>query len=664
MPSDFRADIQGLRAVAVLAVLLYHAHLPLLPGGYIGVDVFFVISGFLITGHLLAQHERTGRIALGMFYARRARRILPASLVVLALSVLAALLWFPPVLFRDLWESAIATALYVPNLYFAREGTDYLAESAPSLLQHYWSLGIEEQFYLLWPLVLILLLRVTRGRRAVALGTLALVVGSLTLCLVLTSSNQPWAFFSLPTRAWELGLGGLVALVGSRGVPRGRLGSLLGWCGLAAILASAVVFDDDTLFPGAAALVPTLGTALVIWAGHCPSRIGPTALLGLAPMQWLGLISYSLYLVHWPLQVLPQAWVGWENPLPLSATLALTLAAVPVAWLLYRGVEDPVRRSRALIAARPRRVLLAAGAGSLSVIVLATGAYALTRLDPLSVPEAAAAHDWHQEPVATQVVPSNMTPSIREVARSRPLIYDDGCHLDQDAAQAQDCTYGEGEQGRIALFGDSHAAQWFPALHEAALAEGYAVEVYTKSACPSVRVEVERDNAPFWQCTQWREEAVERLRADPPDLTVVTNFARAPLAGEGTVADRWGGGLEDLLADLPGRVVVLADTPYMAATPAICLSLHTQDTDPCLRPREEALDPHVRDAEEEAAQAAGARYVDLTPALCTQVCPPVLGNTLVYRDADHLTVPASEGLAPVLWEELALETDAPTSSAR
>jgi len=268
--SGFRPDIQGLRAIAVGAVVLYHAGVPFLPGGYVGVDIFFVISGFLITSHLLGQLESHGTLRFGEFYARRARRILPASFVVLALSVAAALIWYPPLLMKDLWAAAVATALYVPNYFFASANSDYLAESSnPSLFQHYWSLGVEEQFYLLWPVLLALVWVLVRSRRALVGVLIAVVAASFALCVWLTFAAQPWAFFSLPSRAWELGVGGLVAVLLQRrpGIVEERWAAPLGWAGIAAMAASVFLFSSETLFPGAAAAVPVLGTAAVIAAG-------------------------------------------------------------------------------------------------------------------------------------------------------------------------------------------------------------------------------------------------------------------------------------------------------------------------------------------------------------------------------------------------------------
>ena len=297
--STFRPDVQGLRAIAVLLVVLYHSGVETLSGGFIGVDAFFVISGFLITTHLLESLATHGRISFPAFYARRARRILPAALLVAALTTVAAWIWMPPLALEEVVRGAIATAFYVPNFLFAVQGTDYLAGTSPSVFQHYWSLGIEEQFYLFWPAILgagFVLCRRREGRLFAVAAVLTLA-SSLAGVLWMGIST-PWAFFGLHTRAWELGVGALIAfLLRSRAARRLQHPAvgLLAWAGLAALLAGALLYDDATAFPGAAAALPVLATAAMIVGGNASGGLHATRLLGLAPFQLIGAISYSLY---------------------------------------------------------------------------------------------------------------------------------------------------------------------------------------------------------------------------------------------------------------------------------------------------------------------------------------------------------------------------------
>ncbi|WP_403024032.1 acyltransferase family protein [Salinibacterium sp. GXW1014] len=656
-----RTDIQGLRAIAVLSVVLYHSGVATLSGGYVGVDVFFVISGFLITGHLLTNLERQGRIDFARFYARRIRRIIPASMAVMVLTAVAAWFFVPSALLPKVLGDAAATAMYVPNVAFAIQGTDYLAETAPSPFQHYWSLGIEEQFYLFWPLVLLLLWTIlARGHRPRALAVVvAILVGlSLIAGAVLTLRSQPWAFFSLPTRAWELGVGALIALIGptiAKRLPR-PAATAGAWLGLALILVSVLRFDAGTHFPGVAALVPVSGAALVIFCGQAPTGRALTLVLGNQVMQWIGRISYSLYLVHWPLLVLP-ALAAPQGLLPLEATLALGALSVPLAWLLHHAVEEPFRERRGGWRLQPRVVI---GSAIVLALIVSAGAIGLARVveaRPTHTDSAVtSAGELTSPPDFTGFVPSNLSPNLQEADGDLPAVYANGCHLDAGAAQPQSCSFGDiGSDTRVALFGDSHAASWFPALNALAENEGFRLDVYTKSSCPSAEVPILRDGNPYADCADWRSAVIDRLVESPPDTVIMSNLANYPGQGEGFTRKVWSDGVGltvARLADL-SRVVVISDTPAFPQTPAICLSSHLTDATACDTAVGEAIDPEWLDAEAAAATAAGGRVVTLNDYFCDEErCGAIIGSTLVYRDATHFTATFSRQMADPLWERL------------
>jgi len=653
----FRPDIQGLRAIAVGAVVLDHAGIPFVSGGYIGVDVFFVISGFLISSHLLSGLERDGRVRFAGFYARRARRILPASLVVLVLSIVGAMIWVPPLLRAQVLQDAIATALYVPNYALALQGTDYLAQSTtPSLFQHYWSLGVEEQFYLLWPALLALIWLVGRdSRRALGVVLIVVVASSLVCAIWLTSVEQPWAFFSLWSRAWELGAGGLVALAvrsSPRVLPPVAAG-IAGWLGLGGIVAGAVLYSGGTAFPGYAAILPVGATALVILAGGSPSRFGPDPLLGTRPFQFLGLISYSLYLVHWPILQLAQAAHGYYDPLPLWATALLAAASVPVAWLLHRVVEDPARTARVLAGARPRRSLLAAGGGAAITAALAVAAIALTAMQPLHVATTVAASAPTDPPRVTSVVAANLTPSLRTASDDNPALYADGCEVGYTPPTPHPCTYGSGGD-TVVLFGDSHAAQWYPALQRIADVQSVTLVTQTKSACASIDIELSWAGAPYTSCDRWRDAVIDQLRAHPPALVVLANYANPDFLDDADADGQWRRGLEKTITELQAftRVVVIADTPDLRDSPSVCLSAHLDDADACARPASLALDAPGRDATVAATSATATPLIDLTDYFCTDECAPIIGNVLVYRDSHHITATYAAELAAPLARQL------------
>ncbi len=349
---QFRPDIEGLRAIAVGLVILYHAYGEPFTGGFVGVDVFFVISGFLITGLLLKEHKRAGRISIVGFYARRVRRILPAATVVVLFTLFATYQWLGFIAGNLVANDAKWTAIFAANIHFGFVGNDYFAaQLPPSPLQHMWSLGVEEQFYVVWPgvfLVLVLLARGAQHRKALA-GALSLIIAASLLWSVnQTAVSQTWAYFSPLTRAWELALGALVAVLAPT-IARLRhawVPQALALTGLAGILLAAVVLTSETRYPGIAATLPVIGSAVLIAAGCANQRTIVGRALSVRPMQWLGARSYSMYLWHWPLLIIPAQYATKE--LGAVQNTGWVLLTVVASAITYRLVENPVRRSKLL----------------------------------------------------------------------------------------------------------------------------------------------------------------------------------------------------------------------------------------------------------------------------------------------------------------------------
>ncbi|MET9190551.1 acyltransferase, partial [Streptomyces tendae] len=342
-----RPDIQGLRAVAVGLVVLSHAGVAQVGGGYVGVDVFFVISGFLITSLLLRELATTGRVSLRSFYARRALRLLPASSLVIAVTLVGAWLFLSKARLAEYAGDALAGALYTLNFRLAAAGTDYLAQNGPpSPFQHVWSLAVEEQFYLVWPVLLLLTWRIARGRRGpVVVPLAALCALSFAAGVVVTDRSAPWAYFGSPARFWELGAGALLALAAERlrRLPA-ALAAALGWLGLVCVTVAALRYDDQTPFPGHHALLPVAGAVLVLAGGCVPTSYGAGLLLERRPLVRLGGLSYGWYLWHWPLLVTAPAALGRaDGTAELPLALALSAVALALAWATLRLVENPVR---------------------------------------------------------------------------------------------------------------------------------------------------------------------------------------------------------------------------------------------------------------------------------------------------------------------------------
>src|SRR5215210_2510578 len=473
-----RDDLQGLRAVAVLVVVLNHAGVPFLGGGYIGVDVFFVLSGFLITGLLLSQAERDGRVRLADFYVRRARRILPAAVLTLVVTIVAAHQLLNFVRAREAVNDSLWAAFFAANVHFARVGSDYFAQGEPpSPVQHFWTLAVEEQFYLVWPVALSLLLFVGFLRRRALLVVALAGLASLAWSIHATAAEQAGAYFSTAARAWELALGAGLAMA----APRLRhVPPALGWVGLACILASAVAYSSATAFPGYAALLPTVGAALVIAAGI--GRTGAAGrLLSLSPFRYVGDRSYALYLWHWPVLVLGAGYAGHD--LSTATRLALLAGAFLLSILSYALVENPIRHMRwrpqtgALLWPASAAVIVAVAMpilGSLNTTATRiSNASAAVRPDALVKPATVARSSWKPLPAVAAAVaaarrgadlPWPLTPSVSQL-RQDFYSFPRGCVARRDETSSRVCRLGGDEAAKtIVVIGDSHAQMWMPTI--------------------------------------------------------------------------------------------------------------------------------------------------------------------------------------------------------
>lgn len=680
----FRGDLEGLRAVAVTLVVAYHAQLLGLVGGYVGVDVFYVLSGFFITGLLVREFQRTGRLDLVGFYIRRGRRLLPVAGVVLAAVAAAGYLVLPFVSWTALGWDIVAAGLNVANFRFAAQSTDYLAQGVDqSAVLHYWSLGVEEQFYLFWPLIVLGLMALARRREAragdgrqratpvllVGVGTIA--AASLVASVILTATAQSWAFFMLPTRAWELAVGAMIAVVApALGRIPGALRRALAAIGVAGIVVSSVVFDDSTPAPGIAMLLPVLATAAVIVGGDA-AGIGAGTLLSWAPLRWIGRWSYSIYLWHWPLLVFPAALLGSHiGDLPILLRVALCLASVVAGLLSYVCIERVFRTpSSRSVRSQPEQV----GAGrpanrgtrgglaiaSVSAVMALVAGAALIALPGMKADGSATASS--SAPVADAdsarqlregldltALPASLTPSLTSAAGALPATYANGCHLDFAGTQFGACSFGAPEAARtVVLVGDSHAAQWFPALDRVAAENGWRLVSLTKSACPATttRLPHPSDSArAYSECADAHRSVVSRVAELKPQLVVAASFVSRKPADDASRA--WFAGVTDFLGQLRDagaeQIALLGDTPYLGADAPSCLAKNPTSVRTCNHAVDKAVPAAVTDRSAAAATAADATFVTTTDWLCVDGgCPVVVGTTLMYRDDSHLTPDAA-----------------------
>ncbi len=696
----FRADIEGLRAVAVLAVVLFHASVPGIGGGFVGVDVFFVISGFLITGLLWREVSSTGSVRLSSFYGARARRLLPASATVGVVTMAASAILLPPLQARPAITDGIASALYVSNYQFVLRGVDYFAmHVTASPFLHYWSLGVEEQFYLVWaPMLLgtMWLIRLARRarRRAGAPASkrpfivlLALIaVMSFVLSFLASYILPAAAFYSLPTRAWQLAIGGLVALTAlgwQRLSP--RIAAITGWTGLALILLACAWLSPTTLYPGSAALLPTLGAALVIGAGCATPNQGGGRLLGWAPMRAIGRISYSWYLWHWPVLVLAPFLLG--HSLNLAERMFAAVLSAGLAWLTLRYLENPLRFAPKIRSSAWRSLAMGAvatliavcvGAALLKVMPTPVGhgapakpltftAAPVPAGSPVDAYDAAVHRTFAQvqDAVAASAditsVPSNLTPPLADAFAEKKALSHNGCLREPFESGQPECAMGDTSSSTtIALVGDSHAAMWTPAFDQVATQRHWRLELLAKGACPLLEVPITNPMSRladyFGHCGQWRTEILDRLDAERPKLIVLSLWhgygTDEALSGYRAFDDAWIAGFTRLMQRLRAtgaQVLALGPIPDPHFHVPVCLSGYLDDVSACTPTRSSAVDESGIAAEAAATQSAGGQYVDTTDLFCTaERCPVIVGDTLVYVDENHMTLDYSRALAPVV----------------
>ncbi|MFZ9218446.1 MAG: acyltransferase family protein [Candidatus Limnocylindrus sp.] len=649
--SEFRPDIEGLRGVAILLVLLFHAGLPWTPGGFVGVDVFFVISGFLITGKLWRESQQPGGLNIARFYAWRIRRLLPAALVAVAVISLVGLIVAAPLDRSELAADGAASALSIANMRFIGSVDYFAATSSPSPFLHFWSLSVEEQFYLVWPaLIVFLSWRGGSARRLFAVLLLG-VVASFALSLWLTDASPSRAFYLLPTRVWQLGVGGLLALAGVMGTSR-RAGAIA-WAGLAVVALAGVVLSAETPYPGLAALLPTAGAVALLYGGAAPS--GPVRLLTAAPLRLLGKISYSLYLWHWPLLVLPLLFL--ERALTGVEIVVAVAAAIGISWVSWRFVEQPFRYSDRSRRATSWSAIRAGVAGILSVALFTQGLAAALPSTVVAVqptPSPSGSPTASDGPIA---LPQDLAPSLASARDDEERLRGDGCLAFERVTAPPECVYGvKGSTVTIALVGDSHASHWFPAIEAIALERGWRLLTFVKVSCsfttlPQRNLALKRA---YRECTTFNEATVARLSEIKPALTIIVNRRTFRPIAEGVTPTIAGAALGKMVARLPGTTAILVDTPDPGRDVPACLSKHPSDIRACLFTQDDADNREIGVAERVAAEASGATLIDLTSEICAAwPCSPIAKNVLIYRDEDHMTETFSRTLATPLGVEIA-----------
>lgn len=644
--SSFRPDIEGLRGLAVLLVVLFHSRVPGFDGGFVGVDIFFALSGYLITGLIVAEVEQTGTFSFRNFYARRVRRLLPASGLAVVGILLFGFFIYSPLEMASYAKWAIYTSLYISNYMFMRDAANYFAadvETNPFL--HTWSLAIEEQFYLFWPALIVLSLSWLKSRRRLAVVLCVICIASFIFCVWLTRVRQPWAFFSLPSRVWEFSLGGMACLLRNPQLAqRSSMLKWLAWGGLVAVLVAGSLYSPLTKFPGYTAALPVVGTIaiLILGASGIPSSLGK--LLSTRVLQYLGRLSYSWYLWHWPVLLFAAAWfpdITWRGRLVASGV------ALIIAQFTFSLLEHPVRTS-SFLAVRPVLSL------ALALIVPAIG---------LTV-----ARVTQGRSLAS--LRSSQQRGIWAASKDSRALFDSKCLTLAGGTRLAQCEFGDHESSSvIVLFGDSHAEHWFPAIQSIADEKRWRLVTLLKASCPVARVEtysvvLKREDK---ECSTWREAALQRIAELRPHVVIlaeadvyVVNRGGVPTDRPLLSTERWEEGLQSTLSFLSThglRTLVIADVPRAEFDVPTCLSREAArrlGAKKCVLNRDSALNADARSAEAIAVrEVPNSRLVDYVDTFCPDAsCQLMIEGNVVYRDSNHLTSTFARSFAPSLTSEI------------
>lgn len=645
-----------------------------MPGGFVGVDVFFVISGFLISSLLYREFDTTGRLDVARFYARRVRRLMPAAVVTIIVTVIAS--WFLVRTLRriTILTDAAWTGAYLANYHFAQGQVGYFGNDTPSPLVHFWSLAVEEQFYVVWPVLLLLTFVLGRGRRAALAALLAIVLGlSLWASIRLTREGSLNAYYSLGTRAWELAIGAATALLvrSSRRGPGPATATVAAVAGLGLVAWSALRLSEDSSFPGWVAAVPTVGTAMVIWAGSHRRGLPVERAMAPRPIRYFGDISYSLYLWHWPVIVLLATRYAGGQP-PAVARIAAAAGAVVLGGLSYAFIEQPTARWRT---DRRAGVVVASGLTVSALVVV--GSLAVAAQIPTSssviVTPTATGHttvrlvdgqvlvDPSGPAQVPPAIPANVRPKLVDLQNDLAEVFTRGCF----DAKPLVCEGGDPVGTKtILLLGDSQIGHWWPAFDLAGKERHWRIRVIGLNGCPLGEIDVRRP-----RCLPWRGAALVAARETHPDLLVFANHAQGYRAllvgGPASLGTLWAPAVADALASVHApRVLYLGQFPQQQQVPATCLADHPLDPGACATSIGDSVLADVAAAQRQAARRSGAWYLDPRDLVCTQRdCPVVVEDVIGYRDASHLTRTYARSLTPQIAEITATLLAVPPGAA-
>ncbi|MDG5473668.1 acyltransferase family protein [Jeotgalibacillus sp. ET6] len=641
----FRPELEGVRAVAALLVAIYHIWLGSVSGG---VDVFFIVSGYLITTSLLSRMMREGKINIGEYLLGLGRRLFPIAFTVLLVTTAASIFILPQVRWVQTIPEIFSSVFYYQNWQLANSAVDYLAQNnAASPFQHFWALSIQGQFYITWPLIIIGVYFIARKvlktpvrKTLLAILTL-LFTASLTYSIYITAENQPWAYFDTFARAWEFSLGGMLALLIPYLKFKPSISFFLGWLGLAIITLTGILLPVSTVFPGYAALLPTGGVILVIIAAETGSKFGVEKLLGSKPFMYFGSISYGFYLWHWPLLVFYYAYFGRET-VTNTAGFMILLSTFMLSILSIRLLEAPVRKIN--IKQSKGRLSAILAAFMLPVIIAGLSWSLYVNYSQAGMAEELPAEDYPGARMISDNVPANpdlapLPEAVNAKGDLASFYYDEGCYTARDDDAVSKCSYGETEDPEyiVALVGGSHSGHWFPPLEKIAQNLNLQLDVYNKDACRFSQDDF--DGFLSESCMEWNAQVMKPLLEDPPDMLITTaNINKESTIPQGYI-ERW------KQFEGVSKVFAIRDNPRMVEDPPLCIE---ETPEKCSITRAEALSDTLPWENTEDIPN-NVVFADLSDYFCDdEECSPVIGNVLVYRDHHHLTATYAETMAPAL----------------
>ncbi|WP_277679847.1 acyltransferase family protein [Gracilibacillus dipsosauri] len=643
----FRPELEGVRVVAALLVAIYHIWLGSVSGG---VDVFFIVSGYLITTSLLSRMERDGRIRFYEYYLGLMRRLIPNAYIVLLFCLVGAFILLPQTQWQQVISEIFASGFYFQNWELAFNSVDYLAQNnAASPLQHFWALSVQGQFYLTWPFIIFItfiiakkVLKTPTRKTLLAILTI-LFVASISYSIYITTVNQPWAYFDTFARIWEFSLGGILALL----IPYLNFSKLInliiGWVGLIIILFTGIILPVSTVFPGYAALLPITGVILVIVSAENSHAFGVKRFLGSKPLLFIGGYSYAFYLWHWPLLIFYYAYFQTET-VPYLHGLVIIIVAFVLSYLSTTIVEKPIRS----LSVKQSKVKLSFIVLLFVIPIMGANMYwesyaekkeqeLLEQYNVDDYPGALVIYENAEVPdgVEPLTIPSGVESEL-------PKFYSDGCYVQMDQDGLTMCSYGETDNPEyvVALVGGSHSGHWFPALEAITDDLNLRIDVYNKDAC---RFSTDLEGILTESCNDWNDLVLEELLKDPPDIIFTTStVANEPKVPEGYI-DMW------KHFEGKSKIFAIRDNPIMSQDIPTCVELNGAAE--CEEPREGLL---AEDNPWEVTEGLPEHvyFADLTEYFCDDdSCYAVVGNVLVYRDDNHISTLYSHTLANPLKDE-------------